>query len=202
MTSGEVEILVTDASGVVQTIPFKGEKIVGEKSLLNLQARAEASVRASSFDVEAHLLSRSDYTQLVDKFPSLRAWMKQVASVRMLADYTDALQNYDTLEPPEKIKLVRIDALRKALDGSLKTSYNLLEEFWEKQGFIQNLLEEGAFKEVPFEELPKEEYGVLTYTWSGMPWKDILLNLKDARAELFWIGAPPAAYRTLRAPAC
>ena len=188
LTSGEVEISV-EVDGEVKRVPFKGAKFVGEKSLLN-RTRAEASVKAVS-PVECYLLGESDYNHLVDRFPVLKAWMKQAASVRTLADYTGTLEKYAHLEPPETIRLVSIEVLITKLDRSTLTSYDLLHEHWEKQGSIDNLLPSDAFKEVPFKDLGDEKYGVLTYTWSGMPWKDILCKLKGTGLAFFWIGALP-----------
>ena len=92
----------------------------------------------------------------------------------------------------------------------LRTSFSVLEDYWHAKGGevasksgmerIYELIPKEAFLEVPFEEIDKKNiagvnklrYGVLTYTWSDMPWKDILDKLEEERAgrsdvDWFWI---------------
>ena len=64
----------------------------------------------------------------------------------------------------------------------------------QKPKSICDLLPKDAFVDVRFEDLVAgraEKYGVLTYPWSDMSWRDILLKLADSekgsKLELFWI---------------
>ena len=99
---------------------------------------------------------------------------------------------------PDTLTLVRIDVLQKCIEltESLRTSYTVLDEYWRdkkaeaeaREGSpIDSLIDPSAFEKIPFSQLAQTEYGVLTYPWSGMPWKDILLKLKDTKVKLFWI---------------
>ena len=291
---GEVEILqreeLEDALDTYKRIPFKGgEKIVGEISLLR-KTKATAYVRAKTV-CDTELLSKEDYNQLVDTFPLFKEYLQQIATSRGFSDYTKAMANYDRLEPPKTITMVRMAALQdcKELNQTGVTSFGILDDFYESyrtpegvvleklnvsvigkicsdgslchqdtgkvlffnqdntvavhtvqpdgsvvgpngkpvgqmrpdacggvqdgrvfdglvfdkelnswipagktQKNISKLLPDDAFVKVAFEDLATTTYGVLTYPWTGMPWRDILLKLKETNLEFFWIGACPA----------
>ena len=281
---GEVEILkreeLVDALDTYKRIPFTGGKIVGEISLLR-QTKATAFVRAKTV-CDTEMLSKEAYNQLVDSFPLFKEYLQQVATSRGFSDYTKAMANYDRLEPPKTITMVKIAALQdcKELNQTGVTSFGILEDFYESyrtpegvvletlntnriigkicsdgslchqdtgkvleagavhtvradgsvvgpngkpvgqmrpdacrgvqdgrvfdglvfdkelnswmpagqaQKSISKLLPDDAFVKVAFEELGATTYGVLTYPWIGMPWRDILLKLKGTELEFFWI---------------
>ena len=83
--------------------------------------------------------------------------------------------------------------------GKFNAELNSWMPAGQTQKSISNLLPDDAFEEVAFEDLSSKTYGVLTYPWTGMPWRDILLKLKGTEVELFWIGACLArAFAVLR----
>ena len=298
---GEVEILqreeLQDAVDTYKRIPFKGgDKIFGEISLLR-DTKATAFVRAKTV-CDTELLLREDYRALVDskEYGALfKEYLQQVATSRGFSDYTQAMANYDRLEKPKTITMVKIAALQdcKELTQTGITSFGILEEFYESYrtpegvvlenprvilgkicsdgslchqdtgkvlvfnqdntvaihtvepnghvlgpdgkfvGYmrpddtcgddqdgrgvfdglvfeeelkswvpagqskelnterqvksISKLLPDDAFVKVAFEDLGTTSYGVLTYTWNGMPWRDILEELKGTKLDLFWI---------------
>ena len=297
---GEVEILqreeLPDAMDTYKRIPFEGgENIVGEVSLLR-DTKATAFVRAKTV-CDTELLLREDYQKLVDSFPLFKEYLQQVATSRGFSDYTQAMANYDRLEKPKTITMVKIAALQdcKELTQTGITSFGILEEFYESYrtpeglvlensgvflgkicsdgslchpdtgkvlffnqdktvaihtvepdgrvlgpdgkfvgymrpdyacGSVQDgrvfdglffeeelkswmpagqskelnserqtksiskLLPDDAFVKVAFEDVGATSYGVLTYTWNGMPWRDILEELEGAngtKLDLFWI---------------
>jgi len=196
LTSGEVEIYKRDEFGSYAKCDFKAEKVVGEMSLLSRNKetgepeKAGADVVAVTF-CDAYLLRREDYEDIVDTFPLLKQWIKQVAAVRGFADYTEALKKFEELEPPETITFVKTKFLLecKQLTDYKKacTSFNVLEDFWSSDKTIYDLLPPEAFEEVKWEHFREKTYGVLTYTWRLMQWADILEKLKDTETELFWI---------------
>ena len=317
---GEVEILqreeLQDAVDTYKRIPFKGgERIVGEISLLR-DTEATAFVRAKTV-CDTELLLRDDYKALVDSFPLFEEYLQQVATSRGFSDYTQAMANYDSLEKPKTITMVKIAALQgcKELTQTGITSFGILEEFYERyripEGVVRDnpgvvlgkicrdgslchqdtgkvlsfnqdntvaihtvepnghvlgpggefvgymrpddtcgddqdgrgvfdglvfeeelkswvpagqskelnterqvksiskLLPDDAFVKVAFEDLGTTSYGVLTYTWNGMPWRDILEELNGAngtKLDLFWIDifcvnqalAPEEKMRTIK----
>ena len=265
---------------------------------------------------DTELLLREDYRALVDskEYGALfKEYLQQVAISRGFSDYTQAMANYDRLEKPKTITMVKIAALQdcKELTQTGITSFGILEEFYEhyrtpegvvlensgailgkicsdgslchkdtgkvlffnqdntiaihtvepdghvlgpdgefvgymrpddtcgddqdgrvfdglvfeeelnswtpagqskelnserQMKSISKLLPDDAFVKVAFEDLGTTSYGVLTYTWNGMPWRDILEELKGTKLDLFWIDifcvnqalAPEEKMRTIK----
>lgn len=190
LTSGEVEIHIRDKdTGKRKKIDYKGDQVVGEMSLLSRKP-ATADVEAATF-CDSFLLRKDDYDPLVDTFPLLEQWIKQVAQVRGFDDYTEALKKFDDLSPPETITFVKKEHLlsceRLMHADRACTSFNVLEDFWAEGRSIDDLLPSDAFVKVPWEQLDSQTFGVLTYTWQLMQWRDILLKLQGTEMELFWI---------------
>lgn len=69
------------------------------------------------------------------------------------------------------------------------SSEQVLKAYWEKKGSIDELVNDSDFLYCRWEDLPRIEYAVITYTWTS-PWYAIVNALQREHSELpdyFWI---------------
>ena len=100
------------------------------------------------------------------------------------------------------IRMIRCDALleckyfklrKDAHEWESETSQAVLEKHWhsEKKS-VDDIFPREAFVDVPWAELEKTKYAVLTYSWAECPWLELITALRTKgmfgkKANLAWI---------------